>query len=56
MMMVRKFLDHIFTQDELLALDDALPGQRKTREYQVGETINMKKSYSPEMIQVVARL
>lgn len=28
MMVVRKLLDYIFTQTELLALDDALPGSK----------------------------
>lgn len=29
MMLVRKLLDYVFTQTELLALDDALPGSGK---------------------------
>jgi len=33
MMVVRKLLDYLFTQNELLALDDALPGSKTEDEH-----------------------
>lgn len=46
MMIVRKLLDYIFTRSELLALDDALPGQEKTSEEKMEEFISMEKKPS----------
>jgi len=46
MMVVRKLLDYVFTQNELLSLDDPLPGQKKSKEDKMEECNGMKKKHS----------